>query len=143
MVLPFGAGAAIDTVSGLGTPSGTRTIGSAFFLAGVFAFSLCIAVAVLRYRLFDIDRVISRTLAYAIVTGLLVGMYAGIVLLATEVLQLHSSVAVAVATLAAVAVQPGTPPGAEDGGPPGSTGPGMTPTGSSPRSRPGCRTPST
>ena len=61
-------------------------------------------MAVLRYRLFDIDRVISRTLAYAAVTGLLVGVYAGIVLLATEVLRLHSTVAVAVATLAAAAL---------------------------------------
>jgi hypothetical protein len=67
--------------------------------------SLCVGVAVLRYRLFDVDRVISRTLAYAIVTGLLVGVYAGIVLLATEVLRFHhSTVAVAVATLAAAAL---------------------------------------
>jgi hypothetical protein len=98
------AGAAIDALTGIGTVSGQTPIGSAFFLAGVLAFSLCIAVAVLRYRLFDIDRVISRTLAYAIVTGLLVGVYAGIVLLATEVLQLHSTVAVAAATLAAAAL---------------------------------------
>jgi hypothetical protein len=63
-----------------------------------------IGVAVLRYRLFDIDRVISRTLAYAIVTGLLVGVYAGLVLLATQVFRFHSSVAVAVSTLAAAAL---------------------------------------
>ena len=64
-----------------------------------------IGVAVLRYRLFDIDRVVSRTLAYAIVTGLLVGVYAGVVLLATEVLGFHhSTVAVAAATLAAAAL---------------------------------------
>jgi N-terminal 7TM region of histidine kinase len=98
------AGAAIDTVSGIGTVSGTVPIGTACFLAGLLMFSLCIGVAVLRYRLFDIDRVISRTLAYAIITGLLVGVYAGIVLLATEVLLLHSTVAVAVATLAAAAL---------------------------------------
>jgi hypothetical protein len=79
-------------------------IGSACFLAGILVFSLCVGVAVLRYRLFDIDRVVSRTLAYAIVTGLLVGVYAGIVLLATEVLQIHSTVAVAAATLAAAAL---------------------------------------
>jgi len=101
----FVAGAAIDTLAGIGTVSGTAAIGTAFFLVGVFALSLCIGVAVLRYRLFDIDRVISRTLAYAIVTGLLVGVYAGIVLLATEVLRVHhNTVTVAVATLAAAAL---------------------------------------
>jgi hypothetical protein len=98
------AGVTIDTVAGLGTASGTVPIGTACFLAGVVAFSLCIGVAVLRYRLFDIDRVISRTLAYTVVTGLLVGVYAGIVLLATQVLKFHGTVAVAVATLASAAL---------------------------------------
>ena len=40
----------------------------------------------LKYRLYEIDRIISRTLAYALVTGLLVGVYAALVLLATQVL---------------------------------------------------------
>ena len=62
------------------------------------------AVAVLKYRLYDIDRLISRTLAYAIVTGLLVGVYAGLVLLATRVLPLHTPVAVAGSTLVAAAL---------------------------------------
>ena len=65
---------------------------------------VAIGVAVLRYRLYDIDRIISRTVAYAIVTGLLVGVYAGLVLLATQVLRVHTPVAVAVATLAAAAL---------------------------------------
>jgi len=73
-------------------------------LAGFVALPVSIGVAVLRYRLFDIDRIISRTLAYAIVTGLLVGLYAGLVLLATRVLSFHSTVAVAAATLAAAAL---------------------------------------
>jgi hypothetical protein len=63
-----------------------------------------IAIAVLKYRLYDIDRIISRTLAYAIVTGLLVGIYAGLVLLATQVLRFHTPVAVAASTLAAAAL---------------------------------------
>ena len=54
-----------------------------------------IAIAVLKYRLYEIDRIISRTLAYAIVTGLLIGLYTGLVLLATRVLPLSSPVAVA------------------------------------------------
>ena len=63
-----------------------------------------LAVAILKYRLYDIDRIISRTLAYAIVTGLLVGVYAGLVLLATQVLSVTSPVAVAAATLATAAL---------------------------------------
>ncbi len=63
-----------------------------------------IATAVLKYRLYEIDRIISRTLAYAIVTGLLIGLYAGLVLLATRVLSFSSPVAVAAATLAAAAL---------------------------------------
>ena len=90
---------------GIAFVSGTAAIGIACFIAGLLTFSLCVGLAVLRYRLFDIDRVISRTLAYAIVTGLLVGVYAGIVLLATGVLRFHhSTVAVAAATLAAAAL---------------------------------------
>ena len=65
---------------------------------------VAIGIAVLRYRLYDIDRIISRTVAYAIVTGLLVGVYAGPVLLATQVLRLHTPVAVAAATLTAAAL---------------------------------------
>jgi hypothetical protein len=72
--------------------------------AGLLALPTCIGVAILKYRLFDIDRLISRTLAYALVTGLLVGVYAGLVLLAIEVLRFGSSVAVAVATLVAAAL---------------------------------------
>ncbi len=64
----------------------------------------CVGVAILRYRLYDIDRIISRTLAYAIVTGVLVGVYAGLVLLATQVLTVKSPVAVAAATLATAAL---------------------------------------
>ena len=63
-----------------------------------------VGIAILKYRLYDIDRIISRTLAYAVVTGLLVGVYAGLVLLATRVLSFHSTVAVAAATLAAAAL---------------------------------------
>jgi hypothetical protein len=70
----------------------------------IAALPVSIGVAILKYRLYDIDRIISRTVAYAIVTGLLVGVYAGLVLLATRVLNVHSSGAVAAATLGAAAL---------------------------------------
>jgi hypothetical protein len=73
-------------------------------LLAIYAIPLSMGVAIMRYRLYDIDRIVSRTLAYAIVTGLLVGLYAGLVLLATEVLRFHSSVAVATSTLVAAAL---------------------------------------
>jgi hypothetical protein len=84
----------------LGLPWVTDVVADGF----IALLPVSIGVAVLRYRLFDIDRVFSRTLAYAIVTGLLVGVYAGLVLLATQVFRFHSSVAVAVSTLAAAAL---------------------------------------
>ena len=71
---------------------------------GVAALPVSIGVGILKYRLYEIDQIISRTLAYAIVTGLLVGVYAGLVLLATQVLKFHGTVAVAGATLVAAAL---------------------------------------
>lgn len=70
----------------------------------LFGIPIAMTLAILKHRLFDIDRIVSRTLAYAIVTGLLLGFYAGLVLLATEVLRFHGSVAVAGSTLVAAAL---------------------------------------
>ena len=63
-----------------------------------------VAIAIFKYRLYDIDRLISRTLAYAIVTGLLIGVYAALVIVATRVLKTSTPPAVAVSTLAAAAL---------------------------------------
>jgi hypothetical protein len=71
---------------------------------GLAALPLSVGVAILKYRLYDIDRIISRTLAYTIVTGLLVGVYAGLVLLVSVVHPIPGSVGVAAATLVAAAL---------------------------------------
>jgi MFS family permease len=105
------SGAAVTIVSlVLGTvfaTSGTTTTlrewVDNFFWFGLAALPVSMGVAILRYRLYEIDRIISRTLAYTVVTGLLVAAYAGLVLLSTHVLALSSSVAVAASTLAAAA----------------------------------------
>jgi hypothetical protein len=101
-------GVALAIVAVLGTLDTTASpafaaVGNIVTL-GIAALPVCIGVAILKYRLYAIDRIISRTLAYTIVTGLLVGVYAGLVLLATRVLSFHSTVAVAAATLAAAAL---------------------------------------
>ena len=88
----------------IGTGTAANNLENALSTGAIALVPLAIGVAILRYRLYDIDRIISRTLAYAIVTGLLIGIYAGLVLLATQVLGIHSAVAVAAATLAAAAL---------------------------------------
>jgi hypothetical protein len=60
-------------------------------------------LAILRYRLYDIDRVVSRTVSYFLVTGVIIGGYIGVVALVESVLGFSSSVAVAASTLAAAA----------------------------------------
>jgi hypothetical protein len=96
------AGVAIVLAGGADSPGAqaAQVAGS----LGIAALPVSISMGILRYRLYDIDRIISRTLAYAIVTGLLIGLYAGLVLLATRILSVHTPVAVAAATLAAVAL---------------------------------------
>ena len=70
----------------------------------VVALPLGIGFGILKYRLYDLDRLISRTLSYAVVTALLVGVFLALVLLATRVLPFSSPVAVAASTLAAAAL---------------------------------------
>jgi hypothetical protein len=68
---------------------------------------LATGAAILRYRLYDIDRIISRTLAYGLLTVLLGSAYAGVVLGLGRLLPQNSSLVVAAATLAvAAAFQP-------------------------------------
>jgi hypothetical protein len=65
---------------------------------------LAVAVAVLRYRLWDLDRLISRSLTYLLVTALLVVPYLLIVPAAAQLAAGSGSLAVAAATLTAVAL---------------------------------------
>ena len=96
---------AVITIAGvvLGAAFSNGVIGQ-FAGFGIAALPVGIGVGILKYRLYDIDRVISRTVAYALVTGLLAGLYAGLVLLATDVLGVNSPVAVAASTLVAAAL---------------------------------------
>jgi len=104
-----GAGAAICIVSLLtgffiNHSSGIGNVVWQITRIGVAAFPISIGLAMLKFRLYEIDRLISRTLAYAIVTGTIGGVYVGIITLVTRVLGFSSPVAVAASTLAAVAL---------------------------------------
>ena len=89
------------TFGGSGGP--INGLGGAGFFCLV-ALPVGMGVGILKYRLYDIDRLISRTLSYAILTGLLAGVFVGLVGLATDVLPFSSPVAVAASTLAVAAL---------------------------------------
>jgi hypothetical protein len=76
------------------------------WVAAVWAAALPVAVgaAILRYRLYDLDRIVSRTLAYGLLTLLLGGGYALVVLGLSQLLKRDSPLVVAAATLAVAAV---------------------------------------
>jgi hypothetical protein len=65
---------------------------------------IAIGIAITRHGLYSIGRVISRTVSYAIVTLLAIGVYSGIVTSVTLLLPSLPSVGVALATLAAAAI---------------------------------------
>ena len=92
------------SVPGYSVSSGIWAWLNSFLSIGVVALPISIGVAILRYRLYEIDRLISRTVAYTAVTGLLIGVYAAVVTMAHAVVSFRSPLAVAVATLAAVAL---------------------------------------
>jgi hypothetical protein len=90
------------------SPGGNDSLGTVLWvvmiLTPVVGVPVACVVAVLKYRLYDIDRLISRTVSYAVVTGLLVGLYAGLVLLAGHVLPVRGPITVAGATLVVAAL---------------------------------------
>jgi hypothetical protein len=96
-----GAGAA---VVGVGMAMGAMAV-------PLFAVGVCLALlplatgaAILRYRLYDLDRIVSRTVAYGLLTVLLGLGYAVVVLGLGRLLPEGSSLVVAAATLAVAAV---------------------------------------
>jgi hypothetical protein len=72
--------------------------------AVVAALPLAIGAAVLRYRLYDLDRIVSRTVAYSVLTVLLGGGYAAAILILGQFVGQRSNLVVAGATLAVAAV---------------------------------------
>ena len=94
-------------VAGAGGAVAGLLVGMAGVVVTYFAV-LCVpvgvAVAVLRYRLWDLDRLVSRTVTYAVVTALLVLPYLLILPAATRLFEGSGSLAVAAVTLAAAAL---------------------------------------
>jgi hypothetical protein len=81
-----------------------NSAGELIWILGGSAIPLSIGIAILRYRLYEIDRLISRTVSYVLVVGVLAAVFAGIVTLASSLLQTESDIAVAASTLAVAAM---------------------------------------
>jgi len=79
-------------------------LGNVLLPIALTALPVSIGVGILKYRLYEIDRLISRTLSYAMLTGLLVGTFIGLVALTTNTLALSGRVGVAASTLVAAAL---------------------------------------
>ena len=89
---PFAFGDGYPLLSGL------------LYVTVIGAIPVAITVAVTRYKLFEIDRIISRTVSYALVVGLLAAVFFGVVTLSTALLQVENDLAVAASTLAVAAL---------------------------------------
>ncbi len=104
--LSFAAALALPAVLVLYAGVLTGNLELAGWAVGVFLalLPLAISAAIARYRLYDLDRIISRTVAYGLLTVLLGGGYTLVVLGLGQLLGRESSLVVAAATLAVAAV---------------------------------------
>jgi hypothetical protein len=99
-VLIIGVPVAIAITEIRGAPGGE-------WLIAIFAYiaiPICFGVAMTRYHLYDIGKIISRTVTYTIVVAILGLLYFGMVTLVAELLPTQNSLAVAGSTLAAAAL---------------------------------------
>ena len=84
--------------------TGGSVVGGPLFGLGLAAIPVTVAIAVLRYRLYEIDRIVSRTIGWALVTGILVSIFVllvvGLQAMVVGVTQ-GETLAVAISTLVA------------------------------------------
>ena len=83
---------------------GGGILGEALLLTALIALPIAVGIAVTRYRLYDIDQIISRTVTYGSLTVLLAGAYLGSVFLLRSFLPAEGQLPVAVSTLAIAAL---------------------------------------
>ena len=103
--LGAGGGVAIAVlITAILWKSAPGVVGNFLVPVGLIAVPASIGVGILRYHLYDIDRIVSRTLSYAILTAVLVGCFIGLVALTTNTLAISGRVGVAASTLAAAAL---------------------------------------
>jgi hypothetical protein len=103
----LGAGGATAIIVLLTTiiwKSAPSFVGNVLLPIALTALPVGIGVGILKYRLYEIDRLVSRTLSYAVLTALLGGTFIGLIALTTDTFALSGRVGVAASTLVAAAL---------------------------------------
>ena len=103
-VLTLGLMVALLPFAGTGRRSGDVAFDAAIVTGIGLAFPVAMGTAILKYRLYAIDRIISRTVSYAVVTGVVAGVYLGCIAVLARVSPFRGSISVAAAVLAAAAL---------------------------------------
>ena len=101
------AGVAFAGWGSMVTGGSPGEIGLAVYALGAAFVAVAIAIAILRHNLYDIDRIVSRTIAYALVSAIVVVVFGAVVILLSTALGSFAegqTIAVAASTLAAFAV---------------------------------------
>jgi hypothetical protein len=86
------------------TEASQNAVGGLLLVVAFITMPVCITVAITRYRLFEIDRIISRTLSYTVLVAILAAAFFGLVTATTAFLPAQDSLVVAASTLAIAAL---------------------------------------
>lgn len=100
----YGAALAAVALFSISFSNGDGILYSLLVIAALAAIAAAITLAIVKYKLFEIDRLISRTIAYALVVGLLAAMYFALTALIANLLPAQGGLAVAGSTLAVAAL---------------------------------------
>ncbi|MEJ2353006.1 MAG: hypothetical protein P8Y03_24730, partial [Anaerolineales bacterium] len=77
-----------------------EVLGWIILITGILGFPIAIGFAILKYRLYDIDRLINRTLVYGAVTATLALIYFSSVVLLQQLFPAKSQISIVLSTLA-------------------------------------------
>jgi hypothetical protein len=103
--LSIGLGVPISAAIGIDRPA--NPIGLTVFVFAGALVPVAIGIAILRYRLYEIDRIVSRTIAYGLVSAILAAVFGGVIVFSSAALSTFAqgqTIAVAASTLVAFAI---------------------------------------